>query len=60
MNGGMKIASWQSGETTKREGVRGILNTWFKSYLSGRSQYVSLTQIDKKSEYYINIHLRYE
>jgi hypothetical protein len=27
-------------------GVRGILNTWFKSYLSGRSQYVSLTQID--------------
>jgi len=29
-------------------GVRGILNTWFKSYLSGRSQYVSLTQIDKK------------
>ena len=29
-------------------GVRGILNTWFRSYLSGRSQYVSLTQIDKK------------
>ena len=34
-------------------GVRGILNTWFKSYLSGRSQYVSLTQIDNnKKELY--------
>jgi len=37
-------------------GVRGILNTWLKSYLSGRSQYVSLTQIDNNKNY-INIHL---
>lgn len=25
-------------------GIRGTLNSWFRSYLSGRSQYVSLTQ----------------
>ena len=31
-------------------GVRGILNTWFKSYLSGRSQYVSLTQTDNSNK----------
>ena len=31
-------------------GVRGILNTWFKSYLSGRSQYVSLTQSDNNTK----------
>jgi hypothetical protein len=31
-------------------GVRSILNTWFKSYLSGRSQYVSLTQTDNNKK----------
>lgn len=30
-------------------GVRGISNMWFKSYLSQRTQYISLTQTDGKN-----------
>jgi len=31
-------------------GVRGLLNAWFKSYLSGRSQYVSITQTNNNNK----------
>ena len=35
-------------------GVRGILNSWFKSYLSGRTQYVSITQTNGNSNNILN------
>ena len=31
-------------------GVRGLLNAWFKSYLSGCSQYVSITQTNNNNK----------
>jgi len=34
----------------KSYGVRGLLNAWFKSCLSGRSQYVSITQTNKNNK----------
>ena len=31
-------------------GVRGLLNVWFKSYLSGRSKYFSITQTNNNNK----------
>ena len=35
-------------------GIRGIINTWFKSYLSERTQYVSRTQTNGNNNFKLN------